>query len=346
MTDGHTAESGGESAARRIGRLMDGYLTTQLLYVAAKLGIADVLAAGPLTGEVIAERVGAKAGPLVRVLRGLVLEGVLAELPDGRFGLTELGSCLCEAAPEAMRGPVVARGELYYLAAGGLLRTVLEGGTAFEHAYGEPLFDHLGGHPQHEAAFHASMAGRARQEADDVVVAYDFGSANRLVDVGGGTGILAAAILRSAPRLRIELVDRPGVLADARRRVTADGLADRCVCTVGDFFDSLPGGADTYLLSRVIHDWDDAACRRILATVRAAMPPHGRVLLVEAILPERASDLPAAIRMDLHMLVLLGAKERTAAQYRGLLGEAGLRVERILPTPSPAGLSVIEATIA
>jgi hypothetical protein len=341
MTDVHPD---GESPVVRISRLMDGYLATQLLYVAAKLGIADVLAAGPLTGQVIAARVDVAAGPLVRVLRGLVLEGVLTELPDGRFALTELGRCLRDGAPEAMRGPVIARGEPYYLAAGGLLQTVLEGGTAFEHAYGERFFDHLGGHPDHEAAFHASMAGRAQQEANGVVAAYDFGSMGRLVDVGGGTGILAAAILRSAPRLRIELVDRQGVIEDARRRLTADGLVDRCACMAGDFFDSLPGGADAYLLSRVIHDWDDAAAQRILATVRAAMPAHGRLLLVETILPERASDLPAAIRMDLHMLVLFGAKERTAAQYRGLLNEVGLRVERILPTSSPAGLSVIEAT--
>jgi hypothetical protein len=245
-----------------------------------------------------------------------------------------------------MRGPVIARGELYYLAAGGLLQAVREGGTAFEHAYGERFFDHLAGHPEHEAAFHASMAGRAQHEVDGVIAAYDFGSMDRLVDVGGGTGILAAAILRSAPRLRAELVDRQGVIDEARRRLTADGLADRCACTVGDFFGSLPGGADAYLLSRVIHDWDDAAAQRILATVRAAMPPHDRLLLVESILPERAAELPAAIRMDLHMLVLFGTKERTAAQYRGLLSAAGLRVERILPTSSPAGLSVIEATIA
>jgi O-methyltransferase domain/Dimerisation domain len=330
----------------RLSRMMDGYLTTQLLYVAAKLGIADVLADGPLPGRLIAEQVGADADLLTRVLRGLVLHDVLVELPEGRFGLTELGSCLREAAPNSMRGPVIARGELYYLAAGGLLQTVLDGGTGFEHAYGERFFDYLGRHPQHEAAFHASMAGRAQQEADDVVAAYDFGALDRLVDVGGGTGILAAAILQSAPRLRIELVDRPGVIDDARRRLATQGLAGRCACQAGDFFDSLPGGADAYLLSRVIHDWDDAAAKRILATVRAALPPHGRVLLVEAILPERAADGPAAIQMDLHMLVLLGARERTAAQYSSLLGDAGLLVQRILPTKSPAGLAVVEATAA
>jgi hypothetical protein len=336
-------------AARRLERLMDGYVTTQLLYVAAKLGIADVLADGaadPQTGQAIAARVGADPDLLTRVLRGLVLEGVLAEHLSGGFVLTALGSCLCTAAPDSMRGSIIARGEVYYSAAGGLLQSVLDGGTAFEHAYRERFFDHLGRHPQHAAAFHASMAGRARQEADAVVATYDFGGLNRLVDVGGGRGVLAAAILRAAPRLHAELIDRPAAIDDARRHLTAHGLTDRCACLAGDFFDTLPGGADAYLLSRIIHDWDDNAAQQILATVRAAMPPHGRVLLVEAVLPERVSDQPAAIRMDLHMLILLGAKERTAAQYRDLLAHAGLRIRQILPTSSPAGLSVIEATIA
>jgi hypothetical protein len=128
-----------------------------------------------------------------------------------------------------------------------------------------------------------------------------------------------------------------------RARLADDGLAGRAECLVGDFFDSLPAGADAYLLSRVVHDWGDAEARRILATCRAAVPPHGRLLLVEALLPERARDQPAAIRMDVHMLVLLGARERTEAQYRELLEAAGFTVRRVVPTRSPVGLSVIEA---
>jgi hypothetical protein len=336
---------GSVEAARLLTWLMDGFLVTQLLYVAAKLEIADALADGPLTGPDIAARVGAEPDLLTRVLRGLVIEEVFTEHAGGRFGLTNLGSCLRRSAPGSLHGAVIARGELYYTAGGSLLRTVREGGAAFEHAYGAPFFDYLGRDPEREAAFQASMAGRAQQEADDVVAAYDFGGIGRLVDVGGGRGVLAAAILRAAPRPRIELVDRPAAIEAARGHVTAQGVGDRCTCLVGDFFDSVPAGADAYLLSRVIHDWDDAGARRILSTVRAALPAHGRVLLVEAILPERAADRPAAIRMDLHMLVLLGARERTAAQFGGLLADAGLRVQRIVPTASPAGLSVIEAAI-
>jgi len=169
------------------------------------------------------------------------------------------------------------------------------------------------------------MSGRAEQEAGDVVAAYDFGGLGRLVDVGGGYGILLGAVLRATPELQAVLVDQPGVVAQARRRLEPEGLVGRCELVAGDFFASVPAGADAYLLSRVLHDWVDDDARR---------------------LPERARDQPAVIRMDLHMLVLLGAHERTEAQYRRLLGETGFRVARVVPTASPAGLSVIEAVPA
>jgi hypothetical protein len=329
----------------RLAHLMDGYLTTQLLYVAAKLGIADLLAAGPRTGPAIAEAVGADPGLLGRALRGLVLEDVLAE-QDGRFALTPLGACLRDGVPGSMRGPAIARGELYYTAAAGLLRAVLHGGTAFEQVHGERFFDHLARHPEREAVFQASMAGRAAQEAGDVVAAYDFGGYRRLVDVGGGRGILLEAILGSAPELHGVLVDRPAVVPEARRRLEAAGLAARCELVTADFFEAVPAGADAYLLSRVVHDWDDADAGRVLATCRTAMPPGSRLLLVEAIVPERARDRPAAVRMDLHMLVLLGARERTEAEYRRLLEASGFQLLRVVPTRSQAGLSVLEAAPA
>jgi len=164
----------------------------------------------------------------------------------------------------------------------------------------------------------------------------------RLVDVGGRHGILLGAILRSAPDLHAVLVDQPAVVEEARRRLTAEGVADRCQLVPGDFFAEVPAGADAYVLSRVLHDWTDDA-RRVLAACRAAMGPGSRLLVVEAILPERAADQPAVIRMDLHMLVLLGARERTEEEFRRLLAGAGFEVRRVVPTRSVAGLSVIEA---
>ena len=282
---------------------------TQLLYVAAKLGIAERLAAGPCSGPELAVAVGVHPGHLTRVLRGLAAEGVLAETADGRFALTPLGEAL-----GPLQGAAVARGELYYEAAAGLLDAVRDGGVAFERCHGRSFFDHLRENPAAEAAFHASMAGRARQEAQDVVDAYDFGGLHRLVDVGGGNGVLLASALQANQALVGTLLDRPAVIPAAQAHLDGAGVGERARCVAGDFFDDVPDGADAYLLSRVLHDWDDADAGRILAVCRRRMAAHSRLLVVDAILPERAADAPAAIRMDVHMLLLFGARERTEAR--------------------------------
>jgi hypothetical protein len=320
-------------------RLLDGFVTTQLLYVAAKLGVADVLADGPLTAAEIADAVGANRGPLARVLRGLVIEDVLAEDETGRFALTPIGECL-----GGLGGAALVRGELYYRSAAGLLDAVVDGGTPFDRVYGQRFFEHLDDHPDHEHAFQASMRGRAEQEAHAVVAAFDFTGIGTLVDVGGGRGVLLAEILRAAGDLRGMLVDREEAIPAARAHLDTAGVGDRAECVVNDFFSAVPSGADSYLLSRVIHDWDDGDAGRILKTCRQAMRPDSRLLLVEAILPERALDRPAAIRMDIHMFLLFGgARERTEAEFRSLLELGGFRVERVVMTASPAGLGVIEA---
>ena len=325
--------------AWRLMRLLDGFVTTQLLYVAAKLGIADVLAEGPRSGEHIARAVGADPHALARVLRGLVTDGVLIEEDGGRFALSPIGACL-----PAMRGAALARGEVYYAAGAGLLDAVTGGGTAFEQVHGQRFFDHLAAHPDREAAFQESMAARSEQEAVDVVSAYDFSGLQKLVDVGGGRGVLLAAILRANPALRGVLTDREGAIPAAREYLDGSSFSDRVECVAADFFDTVPVGADAYLLSRVLHDWDDGDAQRILGTCRQAMRPTSTLLVVEAILPERALDRPAAIRMDLHMLMLFGARERTEAEFRSLLARSGFDVRRVVMTESPAGLGIIEAT--
>ena len=348
---GHDAHAGprepdAAAGQRELARLMDGYLVTQLLYVAAKLGVADVLADGPRTGAQIAGAVGADADRLTRMLRGLAAEGVFDEDGDGRFALTAIGERLRENAPGSLRGQLLVRGETYWQAAGGLLRTATDGGTAFAHVHGEHFFDHLARNPERAAEFQASMAARAEREAADVVAAYDFGGLRRVIDVGGGSGVLLQAVLEANPELHGVLVDRPEAVQRATERLAAAGLAARVQCRVGDFFASVPSGGDAYLLSRVIHDWDDADARDILRRCREAMAPDARLLLVEALVPELAVDGPEAIRMDVHMLMLFGARERTDTEYRALLDSVGFALQRIVATDSPAGLSVIEATVA
>jgi hypothetical protein len=322
-------------------RLLDGFVTTQLLYVAAKLGIAEALAAGPKSGAELAAEVDAQPDALTRVLRGLAVEEVVAEQDDGRFALTPLGEALT-----ALRGAALVRGEVYYAPAAELLATVTGGGTAFERFHGQAFFEHLGRHPEREATFQASMAGRSDQEAADVVAAYDFTELSTVVDVGGGRGVLLAAILASAANAHGVLLDREAAVPAARTHLESLGLAGRTNCVAGDFFAEVPAGGDAYVLSRVLHDWDDADAGRILATCRRAMAPGSRLLIVESILPERALDRPAAIRMDLHMLLLLGARERTESEFRQLLERHQFQPQRVVMTDSPAGLGVIEATPA
>jgi O-methyltransferase domain/Dimerisation domain len=329
------------AAPAQLMRLLDGYLTTQLLYVAAKLGVPEAIQDGPRSAADIAGSLGVESGNLHRVLRALAIENVLSEHDDGRFGLTPVGQCLI-----GLRGAALVRGELYYDAAGKMLDAFSGSATPFESAYGEPFFEHLDSHAAHEAAFQESMAGRAEQEAQDVVDAYDFANLELVIDVGGGRGILLSRILRAHPRLHGILFDRDQAIEAATAFLQSQGVDDRVTCASGDFFTKVPSGGDAYLLSRVLHDWDDPDAARILGSCREAMASSSRLLIVDAILPERAADRPAAIRMDLHMLVLLGARERTETEFRSLLETNGFRLEQVVRTRSVAGLGIVEASPA
>ena len=187
------------------------------------------------------------------------------------------------------------------------------------------------------------MADRSRREAEAVVAAYDFSGFDRIIDVGGGTGVLLAAILTANPGPHGVLFDLPEVVGQATETLEAAGLAGRFEVVGGDFFTALPAGADAYLLSRVVHDWDDADAGRILASCHRAMPADGRLLLIDAILPERAIEQPAVIRMDINMLLFLHGRERTAAEFDRLLAENGFRMTRVIGLASTAGIGIIEA---
>ena len=318
------------SPAARLARLADGYLVTQLLHAAIALGVPEALATGPHTAAELAGRLGADEQALQRVLRGLAAEEVLDELPDGRFGLTATGQLLRAGVPGSLRGSVTARAQLYYAAAAGLPEAVRSGGTAFEVVHGQPFFDHLAAAPDRLAAFQASMADRSAREAGAVVTAYDLSGLRSIVDVGGGTGTLLRAVRERVPGADVVLFDRPEVVAGSDLPSVG-----------GDFSVAVPAGADAYLLSRVLHDWDDDDAVRVLRTCREAMRQDSRLLVVEAVLPERAADDPAAVRMDLHVLLLLHGRERTVAEYGDLFAAAGLRLAAAVPTT--AGVHVLEA---
>jgi predicted O-methyltransferase YrrM len=328
------------AAEERFLRLADGFLTTQLLYVAAALDLGALLADGPRSVGELAAATGVEAGALRRVLRGLCPDDVLVELDGDQFALGPLGSFLV-----TRRGAALVRGGLYFTGAGGLLDAIKEGATPFERVHRDSFFAYLDRHPHHQSDFELSMAGRAEREAAAVVAAHDFSGAGRIVDVGGGRGVLLAAILCTSPATTGVLFDREAAVEAGRRHLDAAGVGDRVDGVVGDFFEEVPAGADTYVLSRVLHDWDDADAVRILATCREAMTPASQLLVVDAILPERACDRPAAIRMDLHMLVLFGSRERTEQELRALLERGGFVVEGVAITDSPAGLGIVRGRL-
>jgi hypothetical protein len=319
------------SASARLARLADGYLVTQLLHAAIVLGVPEALADGPRDVADLAGELGAEPAVLQRVLRGLAAEEVLEEVADRRFALAPAGQLLRAGVPGSLRGAVTARGQLYYGAAAGLADAVRSGGTPFEIVHGQPFFDFLAAAPERLAAFQASMADRSAREADAVVAGHDFSGFTSVVDVGGGTGTLLRAVRGRAPQADLTLFDLPGVVARSPDLRSVGG----------DFFTAVPGGADAYLLSRILHDWDDGDALRVLRACRAAMRPDSVLLVVEAVLPERAVDDPAAVRMDVSVLLLLHGRERSTTEFAALFAAADLDLTADVLTP--AGVHVLEA---
>lgn len=346
-TDETSAAPDPETPQRRLGRLIGGFHTTQLLYTAARLGLADRLRDGPRRAEELAPALGAHAPSLHRLLRALVEIGALEDAGEGRFGLTELGRLLQEDAPGSMRPVALVYGGEFYRAWASLLESVQTGETAFERVFGVPFFDYYAQHPEEGEAFDRTMASLSAAMGDRVAAAYDFSGIGTLVDVGGGKGALLAAILKANPGVRGMLFDQPAVIAGAQARIAAEGLAERCRLVGGDFFEAVPPGGDAYLLKWILHDWDDERSVRILQNCRQAMTERARLLVVEVVLPDRTPPRPVGAAIDVHMLALTGGRERTESEYRALLAAGGFRLTRIVPTEARsqifgAAVSVIE----
>jgi O-methyltransferase domain/Dimerisation domain len=329
---------------RTLLRLAQGYQLSQALYVAAKLGVADVLVDGPVDADTVAQKLDVRADELRRVLRALVAAGVFTEHEDGGFALNDAAAALRADAPGRVRDVVINFGEEMYRAFGELLRTVRTGETAFDAIYGKPLFAYYSEHAEVEASGSARMLARtlpvAREVADSDVMA----GARSVVDVGGGPGTMMAEALRRHPALRAVLLDRPGVLELARRHLAEREVLDRCELVDGDFFRAVPRGGDVYVLKSVLHDWPDDRCVQILGNCRRAMGSDARLAIIEYVLPARAShsqDALPALLLDLIMLTYSGGRERTKAEYAQLLDRAELRLVGVSALQS--GPSVLQA---
>ena len=321
-------------------QMTNGYWVTQIIYVAAKLGIADLLGDRPRAIDVLAKSTGTHEPSLRRLMRALTGLGVFKQAENGEYENTALGSCLVTGSPGGLRARAIGSGEEWYLGWGRLLESVQTGETAFNRVFGQPFFEYLTANTEAAAVFNEAMASTTVAAARAVSAAYDFSWANVMVDVGGGMGTFLAAILEANPQARGILFDRQDVATAAGALLASSEVADRCEVVVGDFFDAVPSGADAYILSWIIHDWDDDRSITILKNCRRAMPRDGRVLVIELVIPP-GNEASLSKLYDIHMLVLTGGRERREDEYRELLAAADLRLTRVIPTGVPR--CIIEA---
>ena len=312
-------------------QMVAGYWVSQSLYVAAKLGIADLLKDGPRSADELAAATGAHADSLYRLLRALAGVGVFAEGEGRRFRQTPLSAPL-QSGPNSARALTIHTCErASWHAWGDLLHSITTGETAFAHTHGQEVFPYYAEHPESAEPFNQAMTEYSAVVAEAVNRAYDFSEFEKIVDIGGGHGQLLASVLKQNPRARGVVFDQPEVAEGAQAALAAEGLSERCEAAGGDFFEAVPAGGDAYLLKSIIHDWDDERSVRILRNINRAMKDGGRLLLVETYIPE--GDGPAFSKLsDLHMMVMTGGRERTAFEFAKLFRRSGFRLTRIIPT--------------
>jgi hypothetical protein len=321
-----------------------GHWVSRILYAAAELNLADHLADGPKGADELAAPTRMHAPSLYRFMRSLANLGILSESAGRRFALTPLGEALKTGAPGSARPSILTIASDWWVRGfSELPYSVQTGKSGFERALGMPIFDWLAKNPDAASLFSETMIGFHGAEPPAVADAYDFSKVGTLVDVGGASGHLLATIVARYPALRGVLFDLPHVVRDAPALLGARGLADRVSIQAGSFFERVPEGGDAYLLSHIIHDWNEQQCLTILGHCRRAMGPDARLLIIEMVLPEGDTPHPGKM-LDLMMLVGPGGQERTEQEYAALLGKAGFRLTRVMPTAS--AVSVVEAAIA
>jgi hypothetical protein len=325
--------------AAKLMQMIFGFVTTQAISVAARLGLADLLNDGAKTVDELAEATGTQARPLYRILRALASVGIFAE-DAGRFSLTALAEPLRSNTPDSLRDFSIFIGaDWHWRAWGDLFGSAQSGLPAFEKIYGKAYFDYLGENTGAAQVFNDAMTSISTAASAAIIDGYDFTGINKLVDVGGGHGMLLCSILEKYPQMSGMLIDAPSVITGTKEAIDARGLSQRCEAVAGDFFASVPAGGDAYIMKHIIHNWNEERASTILQCCRRQMPEEGRLLVVEMVIPE--GNAPSFSKlMDLEMLVLLRSYERTEAEYRELFNRSGFKLTRIVPTKS--AYSVIE----
>jgi len=314
--------------------MITGFWVSQIIGVAAKLKIADHLRGGAKSAEELASVTGANPSALFRVLRAAASLGVFQLGGDDRFSLTPLGETLASGVPGSMREMAIMQtSKGHWLPWGKLDEAVRTGQPQAVATLGCELFEHYAAAPEEAAAFSGAMGNLSALVASEVATHVDTTGLTRAVDIGGAEGTLIAALLAKNPSLQGILFDLPHVKATAEAKMAAQHLLGRCTVVSGDFFQSVPS-ADLYILKQILHDWNDEQATTILRNCAASMTPHGRVAIVEMVIPDDGAPTAAQL-MDVNMLAILPGRERTQAEYSALLADGGLRFERLVPTHSP-----------
>ncbi|MEC3894041.1 methyltransferase [Nocardiopsis alba] len=326
----------------RIRELSTAPWLSQALYAVTKLGVPDALIEGALPVEEIADRVGADPAALHRFLRALTSAGVFAEVGSRVYELNAPARHLCSDTPASMRHIVIMHGEETFRAFADVLHTVRTGLPSFDAVYGKGFYEYLPEHPEAEATFHAAMgiSGAPPVVADEI----DFRDPATVIDLGGGSGALLTRVLERYPDAKGVLVDVADAVAEAERVYGGTEVGARMTFVPGDFFGPAPRG-DVYLLSRVLHNWDDERAGRILDRIREVIPEEGRLCVLDRVVPDVSGPHPSKIA-DLVMLVVLGGGDRTRKEYGSLLERHGFSVESLIPPSAGADPRAESAIVA
>jgi hypothetical protein len=325
--------------AARMVRLFRARFVSQAILTAAELGIADLLVPGPKSASELAGELQVEPSFLNRMLRGLAAYGIFDDLQNGSYALNALSETLVTGSPNSVRA--IARMDAQdwmgqvILNQGYSIRT---GGNAFAHVFGDNYFEYFAENPESGSRFNDAMAESTERFESGIVDSYDFSWAKTVVDIGGGNGAFLKAVLNANENVNGIVADLPEVVAEAERYLADAGLRERCGVKAIDMFEAVPPGADCYTMKRVVHDWHDQKCVKLLRNIRSAMLPEGRVLIIESIIPSAT-----AVLQDIMLLTFDGI-ERSEAEYATLLEAADLRLERVVGTSTD--ISIVEAVAA
>ncbi|MBH1938894.1 hypothetical protein I5Q34_32330 [Streptomyces sp. AV19] len=337
----------GAEASRTTVDLITAAWRTQAVYAAARLGLPDLVAAGNTDDASIARATGMDEDVVHRLMRLLVLLGVFETAPGHTapgYTTTEVGELLRDR-PDSLRDMCLLYGEEFYSAWGHAEEAFRTGSSGFEKVYGQPLIPYLRGDSEAAGRFQRAMQA-SNFYFDSVPQEIDFSGDRHIVDIAGGSGQLLSTVLRATPRARGTLVDLEHTMPIAKAHFEQTVGTDRVDLVVTDIFTGeLPGGADTYLLSRVLGDWEEEPCLRLLANLRSAMSEDSRLIVVERLTRDDGTGLLPAL-WDLHLYVLNGGRQRTLDSTRDLAARSGLTIEDSVELPSENTALILKKTPA